>query len=249
MDPNGRVRLNLVTKDLRIQPFKPTNDRLLTGRAWQEWVENLERQFHFFKIGDISDRKDALLIFGGQEITRLNKWLPDPSGKLDNYEKVKKKLNDFYVPKINKHYARYMFLKMRPRPRERTIAYWTRLREHAYDCEFNESCDDRILEHLIQTTRNTKLKQKCIKKEWTLYQFLEEAQRTEDISEQMSFMGHRQAKETVARGKRERRHSKQRCQDIENNLKTCGYCGLHGVHPKRMGMPCVWEEMLQMPQN
>ena len=125
-----------------------------------------------------------------------------------------------------------MFLKMRPRPRERTIAYWTRLREQAYDCEFNESCNDRILEHLIQTTRNAKLKQKCIKKEWTLFQFLDEAQRTEDISEQLSFMGHRQAKETVARGKRERWHSKQRCQDIENNLKTCGYCGLHGVHPK-----------------
>ena len=104
MDPNERVRDNLVTRDLRIEPFKSTNDRLLTGRAWQEWVENLERQFRFFKIRDIIDRKDAFLIFGGQEITRLNKWLPDPSGKLDDYEKVKKILNDFYVPKINKHY-------------------------------------------------------------------------------------------------------------------------------------------------
>ena len=90
---------------------------------------------------------------------------------------------------------------------------------------------------MVQTTRNTKLKQNCIKKEWTLFQFLEEAQRTEDISEQMSFMGHRQAKETVARGKRERWHSKQRCQDIENNLKTCGYCGLLGVHPKGWACP------------
>ena len=90
MDPNKRVRVNLVTRDLTKGPFKPTNDRLLTCTAWQEWVENLERQFRFFKIGDISDRKDASFIFGGQEITRLNKWLPDPSGKLDDYEKVKK---------------------------------------------------------------------------------------------------------------------------------------------------------------
>ena len=50
-------------------------------------------------------------------------------------------------------------------------------------------------------------------------------------------MGHRQAKETVARGKRERWHSKQRCQDKENSLKTCGYCGLHGVHPKGWACP------------
>ena len=175
MDPNERVRVNLVTRDLRKESFKPTNDRLLTGKAWQEWVENLERQFRFFKIGDISDRKDALLIFGGQEITYLNKWLPDPNGKLYDYEKVKKKLNDNYIPEINKHYARYMFLKMRPRPRERTIAYLTRLREQAYDWEFHECFNDRILEHLIQTTRNAKLKQKCIKKEWTLFQFLDGA--------------------------------------------------------------------------
>ena len=231
MDPNERVRVNLVTRDLRIEPFKPTNDRLLTGRAWQEWVENLERQFRFFKIGDISDRKDALLIFGGQEITCLNKWLPDPSGKLDDYEKVKKKLNDYYVPKINKHYARYTFMKMRPRPKERIITYWTLLREQAFDCEFNESCDDRILEHLIQTVRNSKLIQKCIKKEWTLFKFLEEAQKSEEISEQISSMWHWQAKYTACRRK------KQSCQDTGDALKTCGYCGLYGVHPKGWACP------------
>ena len=168
------------------------------------------------------------MIFGGQEITRLNKWLPDPSGKLVDYEKVKKKLNDYYVPKINKHYARYTFMKMRPRPRERIITYWTRLREQAFDCEFNESCDDRILEHLIQTVRNSKLIQKCIKKELTLFQFLEEAQKSEEISEQISSMWHWQAKYTACRRKR------QSCQDKVDTVVYTEYIQKVG-HVPRLG--------------
>ena len=49
---------------------------------------------------------------GGQEIARLAKSLPDPedpNGELDEYQKLRKKLNDYYIPKGNKHYARYMF--------------------------------------------------------------------------------------------------------------------------------------------
>ena len=110
MDPNERVRFNSISRDLRVEHFKSTYDRFLTGKTWQEWIENFERQLRFFNIRDVSDRKDALLIFGGNEITRLDKWLPDPRGKYDDFEKVKKKLTDYYVPQINKHYARYMFI-------------------------------------------------------------------------------------------------------------------------------------------
>ena len=40
---------------------------------------------------------------------------------------------------------------MRPEIGETTDAYATRLREKAHDCDFGSNCDDRILEHLIQT--------------------------------------------------------------------------------------------------
>ena len=104
---------------------------------------------------------------------------------------------------------------MRPKPRERILTYYTRLREQAYGCDFNETCEDRILEHLIQTVRNTQLIQKCLRKEWTLFQFLQEAQKAEEIREQMCCMGHWQ----------------------QGVLKACGYCGLSGVHPKGWACP------------
>ena len=212
MGPNQRVRFNLISGDLRVEHFNSTHNRFLTWKTWQEWIENFERQLRFFNIRDASDRKDALLIFGGNEITRLDKWLPDPRGQLDDYEKVKKKLNDYYVPQINKFYARYVFCKLRPKPRERIMTYYIRLREQSYECDFGDSCEDRILEHLIQTVRNTQLIQKCLRKEWTLFHFLQEAKKTEDIREQMCYMGN----------------------DVS---KACGYCGLFGVHPRGWACP------------
>ena len=50
-----------------------------------------------------------------------------------------------------------MFLKMRPQVKETTVAYATRLREKAHDCDFKSSHDERILEHLIQTIENQTL--------------------------------------------------------------------------------------------
>ena len=45
----------------------------------------------------------------------------------------------------------------------------------------NDTSDQRILEHLIQTIENKQMIQKCILKNWTLLQFLLEAEWIEDI--------------------------------------------------------------------
>ena len=52
-----------------------------------------------------ADIKDALIIHGGTEIARLDKKLldNDPGGNFDDYQKAKKRLNDCFVTKRNKH--------------------------------------------------------------------------------------------------------------------------------------------------
>ena len=54
------------------------------------------------------DKKDAMIIYGGNEIARLEKSLPDP-GVGDVYTKLRTKLNGHFIPKKNKHHARYLF--------------------------------------------------------------------------------------------------------------------------------------------
>ena len=47
-----------------------------------------------------------MIIYGGNEIARLEKSLPDPEMG-DLYTKLHTKLNDHFTPKKNKHHARY----------------------------------------------------------------------------------------------------------------------------------------------
>ena len=53
------------------------------------------------------------MIYGGKELAYLEKNLPEANTKLDEYERLKKKLNDYFVPKRSKYYERYLFNKTR----------------------------------------------------------------------------------------------------------------------------------------
>ena len=122
----------------------------------------------------------------------------------DVYTKLKGKLTDYFAPKKNVHYNRYLFLKTRPYSGESTISYAARLREKAVNCEFH-NCDERILEHIIQTTDNGELVRKVLHKKWTLQQTLEETQVLEATSMQVDAMG-RQDTNNVSKIKRKKKN-------------------------------------------
>ena len=58
---------------------------------------------------------------------RLENCLPDALENLDEYDKLKKKLNDYYLLRRNKHYERFLFLNMKPKPGGPTHSYAARL--------------------------------------------------------------------------------------------------------------------------
>ena len=238
MDQNNTVTIITESRNLRVLPFLPPEDQLSIGKAWEEWLEEIEREFRYFKITSVQDKTDAIIIYGGKEIARLARILPykeDPNCELYEYRKLKMRLNDYFIPKKNKHYARYMFLKMRPELEETTVAYATRLREKAHDYNFGSNYDERILEHLIQTIANSTLIQKCISKSWNLQEFLMEAQQIEDISAQMQEMKPNYYNKEIHKVKAQQ-------SNIDNSgtyfkSETCSYCGLTGVHPKGRNCP------------
>lgn len=237
------------TRNLQSLPFRVTEDQLSTGKEWEDWLEAIEREFRFFKISNPIDKKDALIIYGGKEIARLEKSLPDPAdGSLNEYEKLRKKLNDYFTPKRNKHHARYIFLKMKPIPGETTVTYATRLREKSQDCEFGDSSqsDERILEHLIQTIENESLIQKCISKGWNLSQFLTEAGQTEDISLQMHDMkmvGQEKQIAKIDRSKQQEWKNAER--NADRKIDPCAYCGFKRVHTDRRSCPAYGKKNVQ----
>ena len=179
MADNNAVTTITESRNLRALPLRPSEDRLFTGKAWEGKLDDIKMEFRYFKITSALE-KDAILIYGRQEISWLVKSLPDPEeSKLDTYRTLWEKLYSNFIPKRNKHYAKYMFIKTRPEICETTIGYATRLREKAHECDFGNNCNTRILEHFIQ---------KCISKAWALQEFLTEAGQIEDFSVQVHDM-------------------------------------------------------------
>ena len=138
----------------------------------------------------------TLKIYGGKETKKLARNLPDTAPVVgdDDYKKLKRKLDNRFLPKKNKHHGRFTFSKERPIEGESVITYAARLREKSKDCEFGEQTDDRILEHLIQTVKGSELVKRSIQKKWNLDQFLEEAsqrheRRLKDIESRVSVKG------------------------------------------------------------
>ena len=124
-----------------------------------------------------------MIIHGGKELAKLEKSLPGPEqpegegNQMDDYEKLKTKLNAYYLLKRNKHHTQYIFLKMKPQHGESTASYAARWHQKANECDFGETCEDRILEHLVRMIENQPLVQKTINQKWNLTQFLKKHQK------------------------------------------------------------------------
>ena len=255
---SGPPSINVIadTRALRTKPFIVPDEHVAQGPAWTEWLEGIEREFRFFRITEEQDKADAIIIFGGPEINRLSRSLPDPKPRtgvsLETvYDKLKCKLNDHFLPKKNKHHARYLFLKLRPNEGEATTTYAARLREKSKDCEFDNN-DERILEHLIQTVESKVLIQKAINKAWNLDQFISEAGQMEDIAKQVTDM--KDDKKVAKIQGQDRSYSKpgdqrkkygkkkyykppQQHASKLNEKPYCDYCGQTGVHARGRNCP------------
>ena len=65
MGKNETVTIITESRNLRALQFRPSEDQLSTGKAWEDWLEGVEREFRYFRIANALDKKDALIIYGG----------------------------------------------------------------------------------------------------------------------------------------------------------------------------------------
>ena len=216
-------------RNLTIKPFSVDEDHIATGEKWDEWLDELEREMRFFRISHAEDMKDAMLIYGGVEIRRLEKSLQDPKdGSV--YAKLKSKLNNYFSPQKNVHYARYLFLKTKQLTGESTVSNAARLREKALKCDFHD-CDERILEHIIQTTTNSELVRQVLHKQWTLQQTLAEMQLLENTSEQVKPIGQHETQDVAKINRRKSKNKVPQNEQKKDQNIRCKYCDR--THPRQ----------------
>ena len=118
----------MIARNLRIQPFSGNPTAEDTAEKWTDWLQALEREMRFLRIKEAEDKKDCMLIYGRLEIVRLEKSLPEVPEQdpvLDEYGKLKEKLNKYFLANQNKHNARYLFNHMKPVSEENIVTYVT----------------------------------------------------------------------------------------------------------------------------
>ena len=129
------------------------------------------RYSDFFKILKVAVKKNAMVIYGGNEIARLKNSLPDPETG-DMYTKLRTKLKGHFSSKKKKKSCPLIIFEdevARGRNYKRVCREYS---EKVKECEFGDTFDERILEHIIQTTENKKLIGRAVSKQDRRYRAL-----------------------------------------------------------------------------
>ena len=81
-------------KQLNLQPFQLTEDTMTSGRNWERWLKDFGKQAQYYGIWNPEEKKQALLVFGGREVTICEDSLPDLDNNGDAYERMVQKLSN-----------------------------------------------------------------------------------------------------------------------------------------------------------
>ena len=56
---NQQVTVLIESRNVKTQPFISSDYQISTGKALEEWLEGIEREFRYFNITDPINKKDA----------------------------------------------------------------------------------------------------------------------------------------------------------------------------------------------
>ena len=130
----AEVRYVSTSIQLHIQPFQSDVERLNMGARWEEWLEEFKEEVQLQKVNDVADKILCLKRYGGKEVRKLLKHLPDLEAEADEdeYARLKRKLNGHFIPKKNKQHSIYIFNKQSLTRRRHSAAM-------LQDCEKRQS--------------------------------------------------------------------------------------------------------------
>ena len=132
------------------------------------------------------DQEERSAHLRGEDLVDLDDALPDPTGKEeDNVYKISmRKIDNHFIPKKNKDYARFQLGELKQRSHERLADCYARVRDMAKKCDYGTHEEDMIRDHLIQIMLHNKLRSKAIRENWVLDRILTEAALDEQTTEQ-----------------------------------------------------------------
>ncbi|XP_065665580.1 uncharacterized protein LOC136087004 [Hydra vulgaris] len=136
------------------------NDTTNIDKRWEIWREDFELYLMATGVTQEAQKKALLLHLAGKDIKEIYKTL---KGKgTDHYNAMFEKLDQYFKPKKNITYERYIFKNIKQNEEESTVSFVTRLRKQADYCAFSDIAE-AVKDQFISECHSVKLKQKLLK--------------------------------------------------------------------------------------
>lgn len=167
MDTSSKLRCSLA-------PFDATVDSQDLRREWKEWLRAFELEMEMQNVFTQHEKFVRLLSFGGRGLQRIfynlkpvpeeiiPEVVPVPMRPPEDpeYDNAIKRLDKFFVGKVNDRVELEIFRSLRQKPDESFKHYLLRLRTQAARCEFNEREDKEILQQISMAAKDEKVRDK-----------------------------------------------------------------------------------------
>lgn len=177
-------------------------DNTSLATTWRKWLTRLTNYIDALGITADKRKRALLLHMLGPNTYDDFTALPDTG---TDFQHALQALNAHFAPQQNVEYERAKFRKLQQNTGELIDAYHVRLRQQAQHCEFT-NIDLEIKSHLIQTTKDSKLRKKGLRQNMSLDELLQEGrsnelckQQNEEIEKSLSMSGadSQEAPETI----------------------------------------------------
>ena len=154
------------------RPFHLDSEPTSVGIRWKAWLSEFENLLIALNITDGKRQRALMLFYGGNEIHEVYRSLTTPTDDL-NFEDAKKKLTDYFEPKVNLTFEIFHFRQMRQgvsddnesvSDDEAIDSFITRLRKKAARCNFTDAKTE-IKYQLIFGCRSSQLRRFALQKD------------------------------------------------------------------------------------
>ena len=138
--------------------FSVQEDPSSVAQRWKKWLASFEIYLEAAGITKDKQKCALLLHVAGLEVQDIFATLTTTG---ESYDALKTCLNNYFMPKGNFRYDRFLFSQYSNEANEKIDTFVTKLRSLAIPCEFHDT-DDRIIDQVIAKSHSHELRKKLL---------------------------------------------------------------------------------------
>ena len=156
------------------------------SKKWDVWKDDFSLFIMASGITNVDQKKALLLHIAGKEVREIYRAMPaNADNVVDTYDSIIQKLDDYFKPKKNLSYERYVFKKAKQLEDEDAATYITKLRTLAESCEYQD-INVEIRDQFVVTCESVKLRKRLLRENNLTLEKLQDIARREETTKQQA---------------------------------------------------------------